>query len=80
MSSETDNDDVLELMYRLGCSDARRNLMLHEVKMHLSSWPDDRFWNTAQTLVDEQLIELRTRLSYAALTLAGRRCPGVRAS
>jgi hypothetical protein len=73
MSCETDKDDVLELMFRLGCSDARRNVMLHEVKMHLGSWAEDRFWNTAQTLVDEQLIELRSRMSYAALTLAGRR-------
>ncbi len=37
MTGEADKDDILELMFRLGCSDARRNLMLHKVKIYLTS-------------------------------------------
>lgn len=69
--NEKNKDDLLEVMYRKGCS-LDKAVLLGEVKFRFDHWDDDTFLKTAQALVDDNLIILR-RAGFAIFTLDGTR-------
>ncbi len=73
MVTEQNKDDLLEIMYRMSRGELNKPVLLGEAKIHFDHWDKDTFWNTAQALVDDNLIVLRDHRGYAVFTLDGRR-------
>ena len=66
-------DELLEVIYRLGGSEITKNVHLPTAKIHFDHWDKQTFWDTAQALIDDQLIILRNNNGYAAMSLQGRK-------
>lgn len=66
-------DELLEIVYRLGGSEIKKSIFLPEAKSHCERWDDQTFWDTAQALIDEDLIVLRNNKGMAAMSLSGRK-------
>lgn len=71
MTLTSDQMDVLEILYRLGADDIRKNVYSPKANLHLR-WEHDRFWSAIKGLIDGKLIEDISR-GYVNITLAGRR-------
>ena len=72
-TSPENKDELLEVIYRLGGREITKNVHLPEAKMHLDHWEKETFWDTAQALIDDQLLLLRNNKGYAAMSLQGRK-------
>lgn len=73
MITEQNKDDLLEVIYRLGGSQINKTVLLTVAKFQFRHWDNDTFRNTAQALVEDNLIVLRSQHGHAVLTLEGRR-------
>jgi hypothetical protein len=71
--TNNDQDDVLEVLYRLGGDSISKSVHIQEVGMHFDHWPKDRFWATAKAAEGNDLLKATNNKGFVALTLAGRR-------
>ncbi len=67
MVTEQNKDDLLEVLYRRGCSQ-QKGVFLPEARIDLQ-WDDDTFSKTVQALKHDNLIKLNKMVAF--LTLAG---------
>jgi hypothetical protein len=69
--NEKNKDDLVEVLYRRGCSQ-HKTVLLGEAIYDLHQWDKDTYWNTVQALIDDNLIVLRNA-GFAVFTLDGYR-------
>lgn len=73
MVTEQQKTDLLEILYRLGGGDISKRVLLQQAKFHLEQWDDNTFWETAQALIDEKLIDRPMGVGFVGLSLEARR-------
>src|SRR5208337_790088 len=66
--TEQNKDDLLEVIYRIAGGQFSKVILLEKVKILFYHWDNDTFSDTAQALVDDNLIVLQGRMEHAALT------------
>jgi hypothetical protein len=64
--TEKNMNDLLDVLYRRGCSQWN-GVLLAEAKVDLRQWDDDTFFNTAQAILDNNLIFINRLCTFFTL-------------